>query len=80
MSGRDVTTEAGGMVIARWLALSATPTFAAMAALTAVGDDPAIMLCSAGHDSPLTGMVPMYLLMSLFHAAPWLRLMSGRRS
>jgi hypothetical protein len=29
--------------------------------------------------SPLTGMVPMYLLMSAFHAAPWVRLVSGRR-
>ena len=32
------------------------------------------MICSAGQDaSPLTGMVPMYLLMSAFHLAPWLR-------
>jgi hypothetical protein len=27
--------------------------------------------------SPLAGMVPMYLLMSAFHLAPWLRLVSG---
>ena len=25
------------------------------------------MLCSAGRGSPLTGMVPMYMLMSAFH-------------
>jgi hypothetical protein len=25
------------------------------------------------------GMVPMYLLMSAFHSAPWLKLISGRR-
>jgi hypothetical protein len=38
------------------------------------------MLCSAAHDaSPLTGMVPMYLLMSAFHVGPWLRLLSRRR-
>jgi len=37
------------------------------------------MLCSAARDgSPLTGMVPMYLLMSAFHLAPWLRLLSSR--
>ena len=28
--------------------------------------------------SPLTGMVPMDLLMSAFHLAPWLRLFSSR--
>jgi hypothetical protein len=38
------------------------------------------MLCSAAPDaSPLSGMVPMYLLMSAFHSAPWLKLISGRR-
>jgi hypothetical protein len=25
-------------------------------------------------------MVPMYLLMSAFHSAPWLKLIAGRRS
>jgi hypothetical protein len=25
-------------------------------------------------------MVPMYLLMTAFHSAPWLKLISGRRS
>jgi hypothetical protein len=39
------------------------------------------MLCSAAHDaSPLSGMVQMYLLMSAFHLAPWLKLSSSRRS
>lgn len=28
----------------------------------------------ASHATPLTGMVTMYALMSVFHAAPWLRL------
>ncbi len=58
-----------------WLSLAATPVFAAMALLTAAQGEP--LLCSAAHgSSPLSGMVPMYLLMSLFHAAPWLRLFS----
>jgi len=26
------------------------------------------------HAAPLTGMTAMYLLMSAFHAAPWLKL------
>jgi hypothetical protein len=63
------------------LSLAATPTFAIMALLTAVhGDSMSVMLCSAARDgSPLTGMVPMYLLMSAFHLAPWLRLLSRWR-
>lgn len=72
--------EAAARRLARWLALAATPTFATMAVLTAVlGGGPADMLCSAGHGLSLGGMVPMYLLMSAFHSAAWLRLISGRR-
>jgi hypothetical protein len=59
-----------------WLCLAAAPTFAIMALVTGVGGTPD-MLCSAAQDaSPLSGMVPMYLLMSAFHAAPWLKLIS----
>ncbi|MCK1708380.1 MULTISPECIES: hypothetical protein [unclassified Bradyrhizobium] len=66
--------------LARWLGLAATPTFAIMALLTAVfGGGTADMLCSAEHGSLLGGMVPMYLLMSAFHASAWLRLISERR-
>jgi hypothetical protein len=66
--------------LARWLGLAATPTFAIMAVLTAaLGGGPADMLCAAGHESLLGGMVPMYLLMSAFHASAWLKLISGRR-
>jgi hypothetical protein len=28
--------------------------------------------------SPFGGMVPMYLLMSLFHSPPWLKLIAAR--
>jgi len=64
------------------LSLGAAPTFAFMAALTCVLDGGAHeMLCSgAAHPSPLTGMVPMYVLMSAFHSVPWLKLISGWRS
>ena len=73
-----------GSVAARnaadWLCLAAAPTFAIMALLTSVGGGPADMLCSAEqHASPLSGMVPMYLLMCAFHSAPWLTLISRRR-
>jgi hypothetical protein len=58
------------------LALAAAPTFAIMALLAGVLDSgPGEMLCSAAPASPLSGMATMYLLMSVFHAAPWLRLM-----
>src|SRR5262245_33991903 len=63
---------------AAWLCLAAAPTFASMALLTGVlGSGPQDMLCAAA--SPLSGMVPMYMLMSAFHSAPWLKLISGRR-
>src|SRR3954470_5103587 len=63
-----------------WLSLAAAPTFAIMALLTGIQDgDVSGTLCSAAHDaSPLTGMVPMYLLMSAFHLTPWLKLISHR--
>ena len=67
-----------------WLCLAATPTFATMALLTALptglSGGPQDMPCAAmPAGSPLTGMGCMYLLMSAFHAAPWLRLLAGRR-
>jgi hypothetical protein len=78
--GGPVRPNAGALRAAEWLSLAATPTFAIMALLTAVlGRGPMDMLCSAGQGSPLSGMVPMYLLMSAFHSSPWLKLVSGRR-
>jgi hypothetical protein len=65
--------------LARWLGLAATPTFAIMAVLTAVLDGPADMLCGSAHSTLLGGMVPMYLLMSAFHSAAWLRLIAEWR-
>ena len=62
------------------LSLAAAPTFAIMALITGVlGSGPLDALCSAAYDtSPLSGMVVMYALMSAFHLAPWLKLISGR--
>ena len=59
------------------LYLAAAPTFAMMALLTAVLDDRSA-LCSIANASPLSGMVLMYLLMSVFHLPPWLKLIAGR--
>ncbi|HEX7760033.1 MAG TPA: hypothetical protein VF459_11045 [Caulobacteraceae bacterium] len=64
---------------AEWLGLAAAPTFAIMALLTgAFGGGKMATIC--GVASPLGGMVPMYLLMSAFHTAPWLKLIFTRRS
>jgi hypothetical protein len=66
-SGRDAST---------WLAFAAAPTFALMAALSTAGA-PAMDMCSSmSAGLPVDSMVWMYLLMSLFHVSPWLRLAS----
>jgi hypothetical protein len=47
-----------------------------MALVTGVlgSSQPDIVCSAAGHASPLSGMIPMYLLMSAFHWPPWLKL------
>jgi len=67
---------------ADWISLAAAPIFAIMALLTSpVGGGLPDPICSAGHGVlQLSGMAPMYLLMSAFHSAPWLKLISRRRS
>jgi hypothetical protein len=65
--------------VAEWLSLAAAPTFAMMALLTSLFTSSAPeMLCMSGGTwlsaTWLTGMVPMYLLMSAFHSAAWLKL------
>lgn len=61
------------------LGLAATPTLAAMALISGIGG-PTDMLCATGHAPLLSGMAPMYLLMSAFHSAPWLKLISSLRA
>ena len=84
MHGCDTMRENGNDVArtaADGLYLAAAPTFAIMALVTGVvGGGPADALCSIGGSSPLGGMMPMYLLMSAFHLAPWLKLFAGRRT
>jgi hypothetical protein len=83
-AARDETRRrrhAAALGAAGWLGLAAAPTFAVMALLTRVPGGDADMMCSATHAvSPLSGMVPMYVLMSAFHSAPWLNLISPRWS
>ncbi|MBI1290255.1 hypothetical protein GC173_03305 [bacterium] len=61
---------------ASWLGLAASPTFALMAWVSA--NDMQGMLCASGPGIlPIGGMAFMYLLMSLFHLSPWLKLASA---
>jgi hypothetical protein len=63
---------------AGWIGLAASPTFALMAWIAAT-DSPRITVCSLASDmQPIDGMPCMYLLMSLVHVSPWLKLASGR--
>ena len=70
----------GARLIACWLSLAAAPTFATMALGSFLFGNQLDMLCAAMQGpSRISGMTVMYLLMSAFHVAPWLRLISGRR-
>jgi hypothetical protein len=78
---RQDSGKAAALRAADWLCLAAAPAFAIMALLTgALGGGQMAMMCGTQDASPLIGMVPMYLLMSAFHSAPWLTLISARRS
>jgi hypothetical protein len=73
-----VMKKTHGLRAADWLSLGAAPAFVFMASLTlVVGAGAQEMWCSgASHASALSGMAPMYLMMSVFHFAPWLKLIS----
>lgn len=61
------------------LGLAAAPTFAVMAVLSCLPGGATAMMSPAPHGVlPLSGMVPMYVLMSIFHSSPWLKLISRR--
>jgi len=80
MGRRQSSNAPGGNgaapIVASLLAFSAAPTFATMALLSIVSQSGT---CMAQGSAPLNGMAAMYLLMSAFHLAPWLRLVGGRR-
>ncbi len=70
--GRTATDAPG------WLGLAAAPTFTFMALASAL-DTPDMSVCAAMPSwMPVNDMALMYLLMSLFHLPPWLRLLSHR--
>ena len=61
----------------RFLSLAPTPTFALLALLSSSQESSLqSLICAAGHSSPMPGMVSMYLLMSVFHSAPWIRMIT----
>ena len=61
------------------LSFAATPVFALMALVTTIsGLEPGGVPCGVPYGTSLfAGMAPMYLLMSLFHVAPWLKLIAA---
>jgi hypothetical protein len=79
---RPESGKAAGRDAADWLRLAAAPAFAIMALLAGAPRGGQMgMICGAAQDaSPLSGMAPMYLLMSVVHSGPWLKLIARRRS
>jgi len=69
-----------------WIGLAAAPTFAVIALVTGLSDSGLRdALCGAALNAGLGtgsfgGMAFMYLLMSVFHTAPWLRLVARWRN
>ncbi|WP_343820862.1 hypothetical protein [Castellaniella daejeonensis] len=61
-------------IAADGLACAAAPVFAVMAVAAMRDASPAMFCAPDPGASPLDGMTTMYLLMSLFHLPPWLRL------
>lgn len=82
MTGIHKATKLGAADwLARAISLASTPTFALMALLVGVFDGSSGMHGSGSHGigGPVGSMVLMYLLMSVFHAAPWLKLLATVR-
>jgi hypothetical protein len=66
--------------LAFWLGLSAAPIFAFMALWSVLFGSQPDMFCLNVHGSPpMSGMTMMYLLMSIFHAGPWLNVIFDQR-
>ena len=81
----DSKIRLGGSDAARglafWLGLSAAPTFAFMALWSVLFGSQLDIFCLNAHGSPpMSGMTVMYLLMSVFHAGPWLNVIFDQRA
>jgi hypothetical protein len=68
------------MSVADGLAFAASPVFVALALLPGLLGSEQASICSSAQASPMSGMFTMYLVMGALHAAPWLRLLSGRQA
>lgn len=79
MASRSDFAGAASLRVADWLALVAAPTFAIMGVLALDFDNgaPAVLCATMPDAAPMNGMAAMYLLMGVFHLAPWLRLAAG---
>jgi hypothetical protein len=72
--GGATRRSAAALRVAGALALAASPTFAIMALLTGIMGSGSSEMVGMAHASQMSGMVTMYLLMSAFHLAAWLKL------
>jgi hypothetical protein len=79
MAAKHRNTGAGwARDAAGWIGLAGSPTFAIMA-WAAATETPRIAVCSSASGMlPINGMTWMYLLMSVFHVSPWLKLVCDR--
>jgi hypothetical protein len=77
MSGQIIRR---GLRVDRLLSLAAAPAFGILALLSATlnGGMPDAMCAPADHSSLLSGMTPMYAVMSALHLGPWLGLIVKR--
>lgn len=79
-TGSNETLLKPDVGVAGGLGFAAAPTFALMAGISAVGSQGMTICSAASPFEPLNEMAVMYLLMSLFHLSPWLKLLSSRRA
>lgn len=76
--GAARTQPAGNAArIAGWLGLAATPCFGLMALLAAINDGSGAICSATSTALAPDGMPVMYLLMSIVHLPPWLRLLQA---
>lgn len=81
VKGTQIGGGAPAPAVGRWLGLAAAPTFAVMAFWSALFSGQSDMVCMAMRSSSaMSGMTLMYLLMSIFHSSPWLKLIASRRN